>query len=417
MNLNPLAFFMPGKIVESGQDLTFNRRSISACKDSRRSIFACRDSRRSIYACKDRPTFNRLLFVMILALVLLAGCASAPSTPLPTPTSLPSEPTLSDDEIATLSSLEQLDDFPLYTMRYVGAYSPPTLTANESLRPPETAGLVAQNACQPAWGCSLFATLGEPGERLYGRNFDWRFSPAVLLFTDPPDGYASVSMVDIEYLGFGGTQTGSLLDLPLNERRALLDTPSWPFDGMNEQGLAIGMAAVPPGEMRPDSDKKTTDQLGIMREILDHAATVDAAVDILGSYNIDMGSVPVHYLIASAAGDSALVEFYQGKMEVFRNEDPWQLATNFLVASVGGRTQGQCPRYDIISQRLQETGGRLSIQDALSLLADVSQGGPQAQSSTQWSVVYDMAGRDVNIVMGRKYTREVHTLHLSLSGQ
>jgi len=270
MNLNPRAFFKSGKIVELGQDLTFNRRSI--------------------FACIDRPNFNRLLFVMILALVLLSGCASAPSTPmpgeaspLPTPASLPSEPALSDDEIATLSSLEQLDDFPLYTMRYVGAYSPPTLTANQSLRPSETAGLVAQNACQPAWGCSLFATLGEPGERLYGRNFDWRFSPAVLLFTDPPDGYASVSMVDIEYLGFGGTQADSLLDLPLNERRALLDTPYWPFDGMNEQGLAIGMAAVPPGEMRPDSDKKTTDQLGIMREILDHAATVDAAVDILGA--------------------------------------------------------------------------------------------------------------------------------------
>jgi hypothetical protein len=256
---------------------------------------------------------------------------------------------------------------------------------------------------------------GEPGDRLYGRNFDWRFSPALLLFTDPPDGYASVSMVDIEYLGFGGDRSASLLDLPLDQRRALLETPALPFDGMNERGLAIGMAAVPPGEMRPDPDKKTTDQLGIMREILDHAATVDEAVAILGSYNVDMGSVPVHYLIASAAGDSALVEFYQGKMVVFRNEDPWQLATNFLVASVDGRTQGQCPRYDRISQRLQETSGQLSIQDALSVLSDVSQGGPQAQASTQWSVVYDMSAGDIHVVMGRKYTGDAHTLHLSLS--
>ena len=35
----------------------------------------------------------------------------------------------------------------------------------------------------------------------YGRNFDWEFSPALLLFTDPPDGYASVSMVDLTFLG------------------------------------------------------------------------------------------------------------------------------------------------------------------------------------------------------------------------
>ena len=54
-----------------------------------------------------------------------------------------------------------------------------------------------------AWACSLFAALGDVDNMLYGRNFDWDYSPAVLLFTDPPDGYASVSMVDIAYLGSG----------------------------------------------------------------------------------------------------------------------------------------------------------------------------------------------------------------------
>ncbi|GAG47607.1 unnamed protein product, partial [marine sediment metagenome] len=29
---------------------------------------------------------------------------------------------LSDEEVATLSSLEQVDDYPLYTMHYYGAY-------------------------------------------------------------------------------------------------------------------------------------------------------------------------------------------------------------------------------------------------------------------------------------------------------
>ena len=39
---------------------------------------------------------------------------------------------------------------------------------------------------------------------LLGRNFDWYEHPALILFTDPPDGYASVSMVDISYLGVKG---------------------------------------------------------------------------------------------------------------------------------------------------------------------------------------------------------------------
>jgi hypothetical protein len=369
---------------------------------------------------KDQHLRLKVLFSVIFIMVTLNGCKPASSTPaLPTPAStlLPGGQGLSEDQIATLSSLEQLDEFPLYTMRYIGAYPSQVSAAIERLRPAESASLVNLEACQPYWGCSLFAALGNPGGRLYGRNFDWRFSPAVLLFTDPPDGYASASMVDIEYLGFEGSRASKLTDLPLDERQALLEAPAWPFDGMNEQGLAIGMAAVPPGEMRPDPNKKTTGQLGIMREILDHASTVDEAVNILGSYNVDMGSVPVHYLVASAAGDSALVEFYQDEMVVFRNEHQWQLATNFLQASTGGRTQGQCPRYDLISQRLQELGGRLSVRDAFDLLAAVSQGGPQAQSTTQWSVVYDMAQGDVNLIMGRKYTGEVHTLQLSQSGE
>jgi hypothetical protein len=336
--------------------------------------------------------------------------------PPPTATTRSSDRTLSADEIATLSSLEQLDDFPLYTLHYAGAYPQAILTAAGTPQG-DTADRAVANACQPTWGCALFAALGDPGSRLYARNFDWRFSPAVLLFTDPPDGYASAAMVDIEYLGFGGDRAKDLMALPIEARRALLDAPALPFDGMNARGLVVGMAAVPPGGMPRDPNKNTIGELAVMREILDHAGTIDEAVKILEGYNVDMGNVPLHYLIASADGNSALVEFYQGKMTVFRNEDSWHVATNFLVASTGGRTQGQCQRYDRISRRLQEMGGRLTIPDAFSLLADVSQYAPQADANTQWSVVYDMIGGSVNIIMGRKYTGDVHTLYLSLSSR
>jgi predicted choloylglycine hydrolase len=175
---------------------------------------------------------------------------------------------------------------------------------------------------------------------------------------------------------------------------------------MNEKGLVVGMAAVPDGNMRPDPNKQTVDQLVIIREILDHAATVDEAVELLVRYNIDMSEVPIHYLIASAAGDSALVEFYRGEMQVFRNKVAWQQATNFLVAATDGNTKGQCPRYDRIGQGLSSVEGRLSAQDALDLLAQVSQEG------TQWSVVYNLTSGEIQIVMGRGYQGPIHTLHL-----
>lgn len=355
-------------------------------------------------ATKMNPKGVWSFFIAIT--LLLAACSLQKSQPTSLPTSFPDpNPTLTKEETATLSSLEQVDDYPLYTMRYYGSYpgearsfGPPGLSQPRIVS--------AQTGCRLAWGCSLFAALGDEDNRFLGRNFDWQFSPALLLFTDPPDGYASVSMVDIEYLGFEGERSRDLTDLPLEARRSLLDAPSLPFDGMNEKGLAVGMAAVPGEDMPYDPQKRGVDQLGIIREILDHSATIEEAVEIMRSYNIDMGSVPVHYLIASASGESAVVEFYQGEMIVFRNEPPWQTATNFLLASTKGQTQGQCWRYDLIEQRLKEWEGKASFEDALRLLEDVS------QDNTQWSILYHMTSGDLDIVMGRDYSGNPHTFQM-----
>jgi hypothetical protein len=175
---------------------------------------------------------------------------------------------------------------------------------------------------------------------------------------------------------------------------------------MNEKGLAIGMAAVPAEDMPFDPQKKTLDELEVIREVLDHAGTVDEAIEIFGNYNIDMGSVPIHYLIASVSGDSAVVEFYKGEMVVFRNELPWQVATNFLLASANGNTHGQCWRYDLISRRLQELEGQIYSPDALYLLKDVS------QDNTQWSILYHMNSGDLEVVMSRNYSETIHSFHL-----
>jgi hypothetical protein len=366
---------------------------------------------------------SRLLQIICISsiLCLIAGCsvlskASPPDLLLETlPPTLPpasSSPTvtegsegLSEDEVATLSSLVKEDDHPLYTMHYYGAYV-------KSFPPAALGVSVLVESVKPnpmTWACSLFAALGDNKNMLYGRNFDWEYSPALLLFTHPPDGYTSVSMVDIAYLGYGRADAGELLDLPLNERQALLYAPSLPFDGMNEHGLAVGIAAVPPGHMLPDPDKATIDSLMVVREMLDRARTVDEAVDILGSYNIDMGyGPPLHYLIADRTGRSALVEFYQGEMVVLSNDVPWNQATNFLRALAGGTAEGICWRYDRISQSLSDHEGRLDIREAIDLLRDVS------QDETQWSIVYGMHTGEVDVVMGQRFDT-VYTFSLSSS--
>ena len=305
---------------------------------------------------------------------------------------------LSENEIATLNSLEQVDEYPLYTMRYFGKYDQQSVSMIDDRAIWERLQPNLPTMRRPAWACSLFAALGKDEDMQFGRNFDWEYSPALLLFTQPKDAYASVSMVDIAYLGFGGAKAHGLNELPLKQRSALLDAPYLPFDGMNEHGLAVGMAAVSSGEMRSNPSKETIGSLMVIRNMLDYAGNVDEAIAILGSYNIDFeGGPAIHYLIADPSGRAALVEFYQGEMIVIPNKEPWHQATNFLRAGAGESPEGRCWRYDRISERLSVSRGKLTAQEAMELLADVS------QEETQWSIVYGISESGVNVVMGRNF--------------
>jgi uncharacterized protein YceK len=361
------------------------------------------------------------LVISFLMMLAIAGCVPASEAPprlfkpevttslaLPTSTSTPaplpsptvtlsaSELDLSEQDFRTLKTLEKVDDYPLYTMTYYGDYR--DRLSSELNRRDVAADLTFSS--QPAWGCSLFAALGDEHNMLYGRNFDWEHSPALLLFTNEPGAMASVSMVDIAYLGFRGAKADAIMDLPLSEIEALLDAPFLPFDGMNEIGLSIGMAAVPAGDMQLDPEKETVGSLGVIREILDYASYVDDALEILRTYNVDMqGGPPLHYLIADRLGDSVLVEFYDGEMVVIPNDGPWHQATNFLRAAVGASPDGVCWRHDAISAQLEQTRGQVSVDDAFELLENVSQAG------TQWSVVYEMDRHQVHVVMGRQYDK------------
>jgi hypothetical protein len=338
-----------------------------------------------------------------------ASTAIPTRTPAATPYSEERIGGLTEDQVATLGSLKQVDAYPLYVMRHYGAYDQ-LASAFEVEENGVTGGGDAES---PAWACSLFAALGDEDSMLYGRNFDWRYSPAVLLFTDPPDGYASVSMVDIDYLGFEDDVVRRLTDLPLEKRQALLYTPFMPFDGMNEYGLVIGMAAVPESEMPHDGEKRTLDSLEVIREMLDHARDVDEAVGVLRSYNVDWGGgPPLHYLLADASGGAILVEFYRGEMVLLPGEDVpvpgYHLATNFLRSSVES-AGGVCSRYDRIIRRLSETEGSLTLPDAVDLLSRVS------QPNTQWSLVYEISSLDVNVAMGGQFN-ELHTFSVGFPG-
>jgi hypothetical protein len=300
-------------------------------------------------------------------------------------------------------SLRRVDNHPLYVMRYAGDYG-----FDEYLKTgeyPRWESRLREEAEEEAWGCTVFAALGEGGEQLVGRNFDWYAEhPALLLFTDPPDGYASVSMVDLWYLDYTGDTIG------LFERQALARAPYLPFDGMNEMGVGVGIMAVPGANGLRDPALRTLEDLEVVRLVLDYAANVEEAIELLQGYNVHFeGGVPLHYLIADAGGHSAVIEYVAGEMRVLRNEQPWQVSTNFIISAEQpeGATSS-CRRYNSAYHRLEDNQGLLTGAQALDLLAETSQAGDYP---TIWSAVYNLTSGEISLVMDRNY-EQVYTFQL-----
>ena len=320
------------------------------------------------------------LAVLVAALLVLIAVSSCP--------------------LMTLASLRQVDDHPLYVMRYYGPY-----TSDLLLR----SGLektIYQRLRQMAMpeACTCFAGLSTEGDKVFGRNFDWQDHAALMLFTDPPNGYASVSMVDIYYLGYdeeGPSDIG---------RAALLLAPYLPFDGMNEAGLAVGMMAVPHARGSEDSQKPTVDSLRVIRVLLDEASSTEQAVSLLREYNVVFAGPPLHYLISDASGNSAVVEFIDGQMNVITNKDPWLVATNFLLTEVEpDGASSPCGRYNETYEALTAAAGNVSPSEAMAILQRVS------APNTIWSAVYDMTTGAIRLVVGRDYDRPLE-FHLQMDG-
>ncbi|MFZ5517957.1 MAG: linear amide C-N hydrolase [Candidatus Zhuqueibacterota bacterium] len=309
---------------------------------------------------------------------------------------VPQQTTKPEQIQATLESLELLDDYPLYTMQYHGDYGFDDYLRTGVLNAPPGKTAHRQSASpSPRFACTCFAAMGASQSMVFSRNFDFFHRPTLMLFTDPPNGCASVSMVDMYYLGYDGSRSLETLD----DREILLQAPYLPFDGMNEYGVTIGMMAVPNAEPPFDPNKVTIYELALIRLVLDYATTTEDAIRLIGKYNLAVGSIPVHFLIADPSGHSAVIEFVNGKMHVLPNTELWQVATNFIIYGSNAPEQTSCWRYDAAYSDLKKATGKKTRDSAMVLLQRV------AQESTMWSIVFDMSNVKVQVTVGQNFSQ------------
>ncbi len=153
------------------------------------------------------------------------------------------------------------------------------------------------------------------------------------------------------------------------------------FDGLNSQGLALGIASVEEAEYEPPSGQSLID-LQAYRLVLETCANVEEAVAMLQDLPLAFSpQFGTHVLLADKTGDSAVVEFLPSGVEVSRTSTPYQVMTNKHWA--GPADQPTCARYQTGTDLLRRQRGRLDTGGMLEVMFELHE-------STQWTIVYDL---------------------------
>ncbi len=182
----------------------------------------------------------------------------------------------------------------------------------------------------PAYACTI-VMVSKDGLHLAGNNEDWRDIDTWIWFYPPAAG---------EY---GRVCWGHGSGFSLAQ------------GGMNDQGLFVDGNGLAETGWTEDPSKPTF-QGAVLDHLLAHCATVDEALKFFESNNVpslEKGKIP----IADAAGNSAVVEWGQGKLQLLRRTGNYQISTNFVQSNFAKFEDYPCLRYKMVDQMIRASQG------------------------------------------------------------
>ena len=258
----------------------------------------------------------------------------------------------------------------------------------------------------PNLACSTFYAETPEKGYIFGRNLDNQTTDLAVIRTAPKDGYKSVSVVNLSFLGYNESYTpDKLLD-----RINTLATAYFPLDGVNEKGLAVGVLQLQAPVTAQDTDKPDVGTTLAIRAMLDTCATVDEALEFLRS--VDMYAAArgcYHFQLADATGKSIVVSYVDNEIVVTEEKDGFIAATNFYLHKVPFKYEKQgLDRYAILEKTLKEKKSVLTAEEGMSLLnaARITGTDPDEKGrvySTQWSSIYDLTNPALNLCADMDY--------------
>jgi hypothetical protein len=168
---------------------------------------------------------------------------------------------------------------------------------------------------------------------------------------------------------------------------------------MNDYGLSVAVTYVPCRIGEENPEKPTINSSQAIRLLLDRTQNVDESIALLENYNLHFSSACGHFHLVDAFGNSAVVEYIDGQMEITRKQEYWQVATDFLLAETNPEgANSPCWRYNRIYEHLDDAKGRITVKRAMGILEGIS-----SSNWTLWSVVYNLSTGEMKLAIGENF--------------
>lgn len=179
-----------------------------------------------------------------------------------------------------------------------------------------------------------------------------------------------------------------------------------PNSGMNEKGLVVESLWLDETEYPAPDSRDPIPELAWIQYMLDNCTSVDEVIQANNQIRIASTSfAKIHFMILDANGNSAIIEYINGEMMVYRDSDmPYEVLENQTypqsLAFMRTYPQGdksyinpiddKWERFEMMAQMLDDGQEESNAMDyCFEMLQKVSWTWENGDAPTQWAVVYD----------------------------
>jgi len=264
------------------------------------------------------------------------------------------------------------------------------------------------------FACTTFVMQGD-GRIYFGRNLDW----------DWESGMVFVNQRNVQKRAFVAAEKAVKWKSKYGSVTFNQFGREMPFGGMNEAGLVVENMWLDETKYPATDERPEISMLQWIQYQLDNCGTVEEV--IATDKQIRLENTPVrariHYLVCDAKGDTATIEFLDGKMQVHRGKDlnhralandPYEPSANYFKANPQtGDLSKPLSQQDSLNRFCRAAARATAYKPAANPTQDVAYAFATLDQVRQgkytvWQMVYDVPARQIHFrTLSNPQTRRI----------